>query len=736
MELAPGVAVTSDLTLVRPLSAGAMGSIWVAHHRAHATPVAVKFVAQKMAKDRASLARFKREVDAATQLESPHIVQILDHGAAADGTPFLVMELLVGESLGQRLDRDGPLKTGVAAQIMRQIGGALDVAHARGIVHRDIKPDNVFLVADTERPLVKVLDFGMAKQVRIKAGSLVTAAGVAVGTPEYMSPEQVLGQRDVDYRSDLWALAVLTYCMLAGRIPFRGATPHALTFKICKGEFFALDKVGVAADFTPWFTRALQPQKDKRFGSAREMVLRFESIVASLPEDGLSFSIDEESTHFIDKDQLMGQSMALPLARNATEPEPSTERAPSLLDQTTMLDEDEDENDYAATHLLDASGQAAAFAQAIQALGDPTGESESLGDPEEDTLITKAPKLDGAALARLAGTMPLDEIPKDMRAALDEAARVAAAAPSSAVPSSAPHSVPISTPNSSDRRPSSAAGVSVDAQPSVGAVRPRSHSLTGQEGEPLPLPRHVDGGPNTGRAVMAFAIAAAVAAGAFFVLTRSVAGPTEETAPLALAPSEPPIDGAAPETTLQLEAEPPAATVDLDESDAATAPGKLSIVCSPKCSDVRIGEQSFGPSPVFNRELPAGEHRVVLSRANGATRSVTVQVVAGEEHTEQVNMVTSQPVAVRPRPVPKPTAPPPATTASAAPTTTGTETAPPSTAPPSAAPPPTVPPSAAPPPTATAAPPPVEAPPPPEPTSPPEPTAAPKAPEVGEPSFD
>jgi len=278
MLLAPGTAVSAKLTLVRLLGAGAMGSVWVADSVGSTRPVAVKFLAARPSRD--ALARFQREASAASKLESPHVVRIFDHGATEDGTPYIVMELLEGETLGERLTRVGRLGLDDVAAIVRQIATALDAAHRLGIVHRDIKPDNIFIVGADDFPLVKLLDFGMAKQTDgTDPTSELTAMGVAVGTPEYMSPEQVLGGRDVDHRADLWALGVVAYRALAGVSPFDGATPHALFFAICRGAYRPLEEVGLAAPFERWFQSALSPKKTNRFDSGRALVSEFELVL-------------------------------------------------------------------------------------------------------------------------------------------------------------------------------------------------------------------------------------------------------------------------------------------------------------------------------------------------------------------------------------------------------------------------------------------------------------------------
>ena len=708
MELASGVSVSSNLTLVRPLSSGAMGSVWVAQHRAHDVPVAVKFVAKKMAKDPASRARFRREVEAATQLRSPHVVQIYENGETADGTPYLVMELLEGESLGTLLERERRIGLGRAAQVLRQVGGALDVAHARGIVHRDIKPDNVFIVKGSEPPLIKVLDFGMAKQVRIKDGSIITATGVAVGTPQYMSPEQVLGQKDVDYRSDLWALGVVAYRMLAGGLPFQAPNPHALTFKICKGEFSPLAEVGVPSDLTRWFERALAPNKDKRFGSAREMVLRFESTVASLPEDepGLSFSDEEESTQFFDKHKLMGQSLALPLSRpsGSLEPEPSTERQPATIDEESTAVDDSDEQ--APTQFRYGRGQLAAIRDAVSAHGDPTG-----GEPEPVA----------ASSSGLDATVPMEEMSADALAALRRVAE------SADVPSSGGSATP-----SSSSLPSVASATSTPAPSSMPEERRVAHSLSGEERVPQrPAPASPADG-SLGKMVMGFVLAGVVAAGAFLAMRRSAddEAPGEvEVASDAAGAEVPPVDAAAEtsateeatraEVATTVDPEAPSTRGSLDESGVGT----LSVLCTPGCSDVRIDGRSYGPSPVYGREVPAGEHALMLHQEHGPSRRVTVRVIAGQEKVENVAMVRALKPPPRP-PAPKPSVAPPSSPPQ--PTVAETTEIPPSEPPPASPPPPEAPPAQPP-----AVQPPAVEPPPDD-----QPPVAPPAPEVGTPDFD
>jgi len=188
-----------------------MGSVWVAEHLTLRSQVAVKLIDGELAGTQDVVKRFEREARAAAALRSPHVVQVLDFGVDG-GCPYLVMEFLGGESLGARLRRSAPLSPGEIWTVVSGIGRAMARAHAQEVIHRDLKPDNVFLVDDAGRFFVKVLDFGIAKALRSNrtlAATQLTHSGTLIGTPHYMSPEQAEG-RSVDARSDLWSMAVIT----------------------------------------------------------------------------------------------------------------------------------------------------------------------------------------------------------------------------------------------------------------------------------------------------------------------------------------------------------------------------------------------------------------------------------------------------------------------------------------------------------------------------------------------
>jgi serine/threonine-protein kinase len=264
--------VAGRFRLVGELRRGGMGSVWLAHNIALDVPCAVKFIEGTMADDPTMRARFEREAKAAAQLRSPHVVQIYDHGIWED-KPYIAMELLEGEDLGQRLERVGRLSAEQTVTVVEQVVRALARAHAAGIVHRDLKPDNVFLTRDDDREIAKVLDFGIAKTARIGELHSKTATGALLGTPYYMSPEQADGTRPVDFRSDLWSLGVIAFQCVTGRLPFESEALGDLLNRIMNKPIPVPSAVApdVPAAFDGWFARACARPVDQRFTGAREM---------------------------------------------------------------------------------------------------------------------------------------------------------------------------------------------------------------------------------------------------------------------------------------------------------------------------------------------------------------------------------------------------------------------------------------------------------------------------------
>jgi serine/threonine protein kinase len=267
--------VTTSVKLVRPLGEGGMGSVWVADHLALRTQVVVKFIASGLKGNREAVERFSREAAAAAQVKSPHVVQTFDHGVTAEGVPYIVMELLEGRDLGVHLTEQGALAPTLVAEMVTQLARALDRAHERGIIHRDIKPDNVYLcdAGGNGEVFVKLLDFGIAKGVEIPKLDSGTKTGSMVGSPFYMSPEQVTGSREIDHRSDLWSVGVMTFEALTGTRPFDADTVGGLAIKIYSEPLPvpSTRNPQLPPEFDAWFEKACAREVDKRFRSAREM---------------------------------------------------------------------------------------------------------------------------------------------------------------------------------------------------------------------------------------------------------------------------------------------------------------------------------------------------------------------------------------------------------------------------------------------------------------------------------
>ncbi len=224
-----GRVIAGRYALDRLLGKGGMGLVFEARHVAVGRRVAVKILRPEYARSDEAVARFHREAKAAASVGSPHIVEVIDFGFSEEGGAYLAMELLEGEDLAALVRRRGALEPARAVAIVRQVAEALGAAHARGIVHRDLKSGNVF-VSRGDR--VKVLDFGVSKVLDAGDGApLDTAQGAVIGTAHYMAPEQASDGRNVDARADLYSLGCILFEVLTGELPFVGATPVEVLYK-------------------------------------------------------------------------------------------------------------------------------------------------------------------------------------------------------------------------------------------------------------------------------------------------------------------------------------------------------------------------------------------------------------------------------------------------------------------------------------------------------------------------
>ena len=239
MQLTANAMVGDDVKLERPLEAGGMGSVWIGRHLPTNEEVAVKFIHEDLVEQEPTVVdRFEREASVLDRVRNPHIVKMFSRGTLDDGTPYIVMELVKGETLVTSLERTEQwLSLEQAGVLIEQMAIALEPVHELKIVHRDIKGENVLLLDDSDELFIKVIDFGCAKTPWLPGHPKLTAPGMLLGSPDYMSPEQIISAANVDHRTDLWAMSVLTYMAVTLSLPFRGETLGDIFAAIRFGKF-------------------------------------------------------------------------------------------------------------------------------------------------------------------------------------------------------------------------------------------------------------------------------------------------------------------------------------------------------------------------------------------------------------------------------------------------------------------------------------------------------------------
>ena len=268
-----GAVISQKYRLERKLGQGGMGEVWVARHLQLDSDVALKLLVSEQAGTAGARTRFEREAKAAAQVKSPHIVHVFDYGVDGE-TPYLAMELLHGEDLESRLRRDGRITIEQAITLFGPVCKALRRIHEAGLVHRDLKPSNLFLERHDhdDEDHIKILDFGIAKTTGLsRTGE--TTSGIVVGSPPYMSPEQILARKELDHRTDLWSLGAILYRALTGKLPFWSEVVTQLLMEICMAP--APRASQIAADLGPevdaFFERALAKEAGDRFQTAAEL---------------------------------------------------------------------------------------------------------------------------------------------------------------------------------------------------------------------------------------------------------------------------------------------------------------------------------------------------------------------------------------------------------------------------------------------------------------------------------
>ena len=271
----PGQILADKFRVERVLGVGGMGIVLEATHLALKQRVALKFLLPAALADKGAVARFEREARAAVQLKSEHVVKVMDVGRMPDGAPFMVMEYLEGVNLSEIIRDQEQLPIPVVLNYLLQMCEAVSEAHRLGIIHRDLKPENIFITTNVSgEPLVKVLDFGISKMNGEQMS--LTHTTQVLGSPYYMSPEQLRSSRDVDQRSDVWAIGAILYEMLSGHVPFEANTMMELCTQVLESTPPPLSnfRSDIPPEMVSVVEGCLAKQRDDRLASVAEIVRR------------------------------------------------------------------------------------------------------------------------------------------------------------------------------------------------------------------------------------------------------------------------------------------------------------------------------------------------------------------------------------------------------------------------------------------------------------------------------
>ena len=322
-----GRSVAGKYRVERLIGSGGMGTVWEGQHTTLGTRVAIKFIKPAFAQNPEARARFEIEARAAAKLQTKHAVNVFDYGVSEDGLPYIVMEFLEGESLSETIMRRGVLGAAETANIIGQAARALEKAHASGVVHRDLKPDNIFLATNDEDAVgdyaytVKLVDFGIAKILEDPTKAAVSAAGnrmggptregTVIGTPNFMAPEQLSVGGAPGTLTDLWSLGACTFAALTGRIPFEGDVIGDIVLKVCAAPLPIPSKLNprVPPGFDAWFARACARDVARRFQTATELAEALNGVcgvrgngvrVGTLEEDQVQYRLRPRSQPDVD----------------------------------------------------------------------------------------------------------------------------------------------------------------------------------------------------------------------------------------------------------------------------------------------------------------------------------------------------------------------------------------------------------------------------------------------------
>ncbi|MCP4679382.1 MAG: protein kinase [Deltaproteobacteria bacterium] len=286
-SLGPGVTVDKKYRLVKLLGTGGMGEVHEAVNVAINRRVAIKLLHPALNRDERSVGRLQNEARVAGGIDHENICDVFDLGVGEGGRPYLVMPLLKGYPLGHLL-KDRNIATARLLDIICQTLSALQAAHDHGVVHRDLKPDNIFITKNSDRDdFVKLLDFGICKVVDSDFDSDLTRSGTVVGTPTYMSPEQARGGRHIDHRADIYAVGVIMYRALTGRLPFEGESYNEVIIKITTEQFPSPQSLrpSISSELEKIVLRAMSRDPAERYAGAQQMQREIETISGTNKRD-------------------------------------------------------------------------------------------------------------------------------------------------------------------------------------------------------------------------------------------------------------------------------------------------------------------------------------------------------------------------------------------------------------------------------------------------------------------
>jgi serine/threonine-protein kinase len=285
-----GQTLAGKYRIEKLIKRGGMGAVYLGKHVLMDKTVAIKVLHPALALDDDVVRRFSREAKAASRISHPHAVSVTDFGESENGVVFLVMEYLDGRTLKEVIKSEGPMRLERAAEILRQVAGGLDAAHEQGVVHRDLKSDNIMLSKTNGGEWAKVLDFGIAKIQEAGRDADITAANLVIGTPQYMSPEQCSQSGAIDSRSDIYSLGIILYEMLSAELPFAGESPTVIMMKQVQDPPPPIRAIRpeVPEAVSQIILKALAKQPADRFQTAGELSEAFSQAAGGVAEPALA----------------------------------------------------------------------------------------------------------------------------------------------------------------------------------------------------------------------------------------------------------------------------------------------------------------------------------------------------------------------------------------------------------------------------------------------------------------